>query len=142
GGVSAARYRLPTPLFSLRQALLDHARAAADVSDGLLADADHVARASGLGLMVELDRLPLSTAAAAWCEGQSDEVAARLALATGGDDYALVCAVDPDRVGTFIQAVQALGVSAARVGAFLAGRDLTARFAGAPVAVDRLGWRH
>ena len=55
-----ARYRRPEPRLGLRDALRAHAAAAADVSDGLLADAGHVAAASGCGVEVALDRLPLS----------------------------------------------------------------------------------
>ena len=141
-GWLAARYRLPTPLLSLRQALRDHASAAADVSDGLLADAGHVAEASGLGLAIDLDLLPLSPPAAAWLAGQGDLAAARLALATGGDDYALVCAVDPGSAEAFARAVQTLGVAVASVGWFTRIAGLAVRAAGAPVAADRLGWRH
>lgn len=142
GGWLAARYRLPTPLLPLRQALRDHARAAADVSDGLIADAGHIAAASGVGLAIDLGRLPLSSAGAGWLALQSDQPAARLALATGGDDYALACAVDPERAAIFIDAVRAVGVLAASMGCFTAAPGLDVRAGGAPVGVDRLGWRH
>ena len=99
---AAARWRrttaCPHPLLDAsRGALRAYARAAADVSDGLVADAGHVAEASGLGLEIDLAGLPLSPKAAAWCAGEADQAQARLALATGGDDYAIVCAVDPGR---------------------------------------------
>ena len=42
---NAGSYRLPPPRLSIRDALRAYARAAADVSDGLLADAAHVAMA-------------------------------------------------------------------------------------------------
>jgi thiamine-monophosphate kinase len=142
GGRLADRYRLPTPLLILRQALRDHANACADVSDGLLADAGHIAEASGLGLSIDLDGLPLSPEAAAWFESQPGESAARVALATGGDDYALVCAVDPKREGDFIRAVQALAVPVADMGRFTAAPGLDVRIAGALISTPRLGWRH
>jgi thiamine-monophosphate kinase len=142
GGVLAARYRLPQPLFSLRQALRDHARAAIDVSDGLLADAEHIADASGMGLAIDLARLPLSREAAAWLGEQPDEVAARLALATGGDDYAIVCAVDPADVAAFMAMVEAQETLAAAVGVFDAQAGLRVSMAGSAIKVDRTGWRH
>ena len=141
GGRLADRYRLPTPLLSLRECLSVHAHAAADVSDGLVADALHVADASGLGLAIDLDRLPLSPAAAAWLDEQPDPAAARLALATGGDDYAIVCAVSPPE-GAFARAVQACGVPVATVGRFTKTAGLAVMAGGAQIAVDRLGWRH
>jgi thiamine-monophosphate kinase len=140
-GRLAAHYRLPTPLLALRQPLRDHARAAADVSDGLVADALHVAEASGLGLAIDLDRLPLSAAAAAWLANQPDPGAARLALATAGDDYALVCAVTRPE-GSFAQAVRAAGIAVSAVGQFMKAPGLTVTAAGLPIGPRRLGWRH
>lgn len=85
------RYRLPTPRLNLAETLLADASAAADVSDGLVADARHIAHASGVGLSIDLDLMPLSAEAQGWLASQADEATARLALATGGDDYEIVC---------------------------------------------------
>jgi len=142
GGVLAARYRLPTPLLSLRDALRGYARAAADVSDGLIADASHVAEASRLGFSLDLDLMPVSAPARAWCAGETDQAAARLALAAGGDDYAIVCAVASEDRPAFVRAVEACGVAVARVGRFEAPPGLRVLVAGRPVRVDQLGWRH
>lgn len=142
GGVLANRYRLPEPLISLGQALLDHAHAAADVSDGLIADAGHIADASGLGLSIQLDQLPLSTGGRAWLSAQRDQAAASLALATGGDDYALVCAVTPADASALIAAVEAQGILAAIIGTFDATSGVRVSHAGAPIPVEQPGWRH
>ena len=141
-GRLANHYRLPTPLLSLRAPLRTHAHAAADVSDGLLADAMHIATASGLGLSLDLDRVPLSVEAAAWCAGEADPTEARLGLAAGGDDYALVCAIPSLSESAFIAAVRALGVAAAEVGAFEAGDGLEVRSGGQIIDTPVIGWRH
>lgn len=142
GGALANHYRLPAPLLCLQDALRAHARAAADVSDGLLADAGHIAEASGLGVGIDLATLNLSPEAAAWLADQPDENAARLALATGGDDYAIVCAVDPEVEAAFCDAVRATGIVAARAGRFVEGAGVTVSAGGAPIRAERLGWRH
>lgn len=90
-GALIERYRLPTPRLDLNEVLLESASAAADVSDGLVADARHIADASHVGLSIDLDLMPLSPAAERWLSAQPDEAHARLALATGGDDYEIVC---------------------------------------------------
>jgi thiamine-monophosphate kinase len=141
-GRLAARYRLPTPLLALRDALLTHARAAADVSDGLLADAGHIAKASGVALSLDIERFPVSPEAEVWCSAQPDVLAARLALASGGDDYAIVCAVDPADEMAFTGAVRALGLPVERAGAFALGEGLEVTAGGAKIAAPRLGWRH
>jgi len=142
GGHLADHYRLPRPLLELRTLLRDLARASADVSDGLLADAGHIASASGVGLTLQLEHLPLSANATDWCDAQTDQEAARLALATGGDDYALVCAVHPADEGALRTGAAQLGIAAARVGVFeaLAGVRVTLR--GQALQVERTGWRH
>jgi thiamine-monophosphate kinase len=142
GGALAARYRLPTPLLCLREALLTHARAAADVSDGLLADSDNIARASGLGLTIDLEDIPLSPEAQAWRAASGGQAGDLLALASGGDDYALVCAVDPRKAARFTAAVRSAGVQVAPVGRFRIDPGIEVLFHDEPVAARRLGWRH
>jgi thiamine-monophosphate kinase len=141
-GKLAAHYRLPEPMVMLRPALAALARAAADVSDGLIADALHVAEASGLGLDLNLDDMPVSAEAADWCARQADVGAARLALATGGDDYAVICAVDPADADRLIAWTASLGVSSGRVGVFISAPGLTITLAGRPLRSDRRGYRH
>ena len=83
-------YRRPVPLLGPGQALAPHARAMMDVSDGLLLDAKRMAEASGCGIAIDLDALPLSEA---FTDVRGDSVSARLFAATGGDDYALLAAL-------------------------------------------------
>lgn len=57
------RYRLPQPRTTLGPRLVGIVSATADISDGLLADAGHIADASGLSVRLERDLVPLSAAA-------------------------------------------------------------------------------
>jgi thiamine-monophosphate kinase len=142
GGRLAAHYRTPTPLLALREGLRDFARAAADVSDGLVADAGHVARASGLRVTLDLVDLPLSANAAAWCAGEADQARARLTLATGGDDYAIICAVDPGDVPSLTAVAAEHDVACARVGTFERGEGVRVTLAGRDIPIQRGGWSH
>lgn len=74
--------------------MLGVASAAIDISDGLLADAGHIAAASGVKLSIEPQLLPLSAALATH---PSSEQARRWAL-TGGDDYELCFSLPPGKV--------------------------------------------
>ncbi|MFN3524087.1 MAG: thiamine-phosphate kinase [Phenylobacterium sp.] len=132
-GLLAARYRLPTPRIDLRAALLAHASAAADVSDGLIADAGHIARASGVGLRIDLDRVPLSKPARAWLADQPDRARALAQLASGGDDYQVVCTAPPAAAG-------ALGLPV--IGEVVAEPGVLVLADGRAVAVGAGGWRH
>ena len=141
-GRLATHYRTPEPLLKLRSPLSAYARAAADVSDGLIADALNVAQASGLGLSLDLGELPLSEEAVAWLGLQADEGEGRLALAAGGDDYAIVCAIAPDQVDVFARTVAALGAAVSAAGLFTADPTLVVRHSGRTLEVKVHGYRH
>jgi thiamine-monophosphate kinase len=78
-----ARYQSPIPRLATAMALRGIASSAIDISDGLLADLDHISERSGLGMDIQLQRLPLSPALLA---NFNLAQARQLALA-GGDDY-------------------------------------------------------
>jgi thiamine-monophosphate kinase len=80
-----SKYRVPEPpRLPLADLVAAHASGSIDVSDGLVADAGHVAEASGVKLVIEAARVPLSAVA----EGYLTNAKADLrALLTGGDDY-------------------------------------------------------
>jgi thiamine-monophosphate kinase len=66
-------------------------RCAIDISDGLASETHHLARASGVGIEVDLDRLPLTPAAV---EALGRQRAIDGAL-SGGEDYELLFTFDP-----------------------------------------------
>ena len=108
----------------------------ADVSDGLLIDAQRIAAASGCGMELALDTVPLSTAFVA---ARGDTLTSRLFAVTSGDDYRLVFAMDPARCADLPD----LGSPLIRVGTCLAGEGLRLSHNGAPVPLPpRLGYMH
>jgi thiamine-monophosphate kinase len=129
-GALFGRYELPIPRTDLRDALRAGASAACDVSDGLVADLGHIARASGAGIALDLARIPLSPAARAWADAQSDRTAAFVRLATGGDDYEIAC-TGPAPIEGFTV-----------IGEVTGGEGVVARLGGTPVEIDVAGWRH
>jgi thiamine-monophosphate kinase len=136
----ATAYRLPEPQLHARSAVRRHASAAADVSDGLIADALHIAEASDCAVALDLERMPLSEPVRVWLAQQPDRAAAVLALSTAGDDYALVCAThDP---AAMISEAELHGGEAVAMGRFTAGRGVTVRLHGVELTPSRLGFRH
>lgn len=79
------RMERPTARIALGTALLDIATAAADVSDGLLADLGHILDRSNVGCDLLWDAIPRSAALQTLSEGHQQE-----ASLTGGDDYELI----------------------------------------------------
>lgn len=134
-GRLALRFRRPEPRLDLREVLRAVALATADVSDGLVADAGHLARASGCGVRLELDRVPLSQDGRDWAARQPDPAAALVALATGGDDYEIVLAA-PASSRTRLEAA-----GCTVIGAFTEAPSAVLHH-GKAIVVGAGGWRH
>jgi len=101
----------PQPRVALGRLLLGRARAAIDISDGLVADLGHVCEASGVGAEIELARLPLSPAVATQCACGDW----RHPLA-GGDDYELLFSVEPTQVDGLREACRQAGHAVQEIG--------------------------
>lgn len=130
------RFRRPEPRLALGLALRGIATAAMDVSDGVLIDADRLARASGVALEITLSQLPLSPAAAA--RTPADD-AGRLARATAGDDYELLFTAP---AGAEVAGL-AGGLPLTRIGRVIPGLGVRALGEnGVNVTPKRLGWEH
>jgi thiamine-monophosphate kinase len=134
------RYRLPEPRLGLGAALSGLATACMDVSDGLVQDVGHLARAAGLMAMIEAAAVPLSGPAQA-------AVAAEPALLsrclTGGDDYELVFSAPAGAEAKIRAAAASAGVAVTRIGQFAAGAGVRVTGAdGAPMSFARPGWSH
>lgn len=100
--------------------------AAIDLSDGLAADARHIARASGVRVVIDAARVPVAPSAT---EARGAARALRLAL-EGGEDYELLVSVRPPAADLEARCLEATGVALTRVGsvevgtgAMLRGRD-------------------
>lgn len=134
-GRLSRKFRRPEPRLDLRGVLRSCARAAADVSDGLIADAGHLATASGCGVRLALEHVPLSAMAASWLAENPDVVDARISLASGGDDYEIVLAAAPEHR----KALEAAGCTV--IGEFIEGPS-EVRLNGAALSAGPGGWRH
>ena len=139
-GHLARRYHLPEPRLALGQALRGVARAAMDVSDGLVQDLGHLCRAAGCGAEIIADAVPLSAAARAALTG---DAALLPLILTGGDDYELLFAAAPEDADAVRAASVASGVPVARLGRFIAGEGVVVRDgSGAAITLPQGGWSH
>lgn len=134
------RYRLPDPRVGLGQELLGVASACLDVSDGLVADLGHLARASGLGAKVESSALPLSEAAS---QVIAEDAALFAKVFAGGDDYELLFTAAEDAAGALKALSRRLGVPITRIGQIVEqpGVRLLDRD-GADLPAAEGGWTH
>ncbi len=133
------RYLYPDPPVAAWRAVRDHARAAMDVSDGLVGDLAKLCRAAGVGAVVDADAVPFSPAVAA---AIALDPAARDTALTGGDDYQILAAVPPDAADAFAAAAAECGARATRVGAIEAGEGVRIVAAGKPLVLKDGRFQH
>lgn len=134
-----SRFRRPQPRTALGPLLIGIASAAADVSDGLLADAGHIGEASRLGVVIERERVPLSATARRALAG---EPALWANVLGGGDDYELVIAVPPRKRKALLAAAREAGVPVTEIGRLERGRGVQLTVGGRPVRAPRPGYVH
>ncbi|MDC0687186.1 thiamine-phosphate kinase [Mitsuaria sp. RG] len=98
-------YWSPLPQLQLGERLRGLATAALDISDGLLADCGHIAKASGVALEVNLAQVPVSAPLQAFL---GREAAVQAAL-TGGDDYVLAFTLPESALTSLAREVHVIG---------------------------------
>jgi thiamine-monophosphate kinase len=125
-----SRFLRPAARVMQGQQLSGRAHAAIDLSDGLVADLKKLLDASGVGAVLELEKVPLSDALRSCFDIES---ARQFALA-GGDDYEL-CFTAPAEAVADLDGITAIGE-------VTESRDLVCRHEGEIVEVDVSGYRH
>lgn len=134
-----ARLDKPTPRVALGLALAGIARAAIDVSDGLVADLGHVCEASGVAAEFDVDALPASPPLQAAFEGELR----RELQAAGGDDYELCFTAAAGMRDAVERAAAAAGVQVARIGRIVEGEGIRVRTThGVSWSPGITGYRH
>jgi len=99
-----------------------------DLSDGLADGIDRIADASGVGIAIEADALPIADAARAQFEADEDDAVAR--ALSGGDDYELLFTVRPRTTRRLRMAAQHGGVAITRIGECTSDRAVVVRRGG------------
>jgi thiamine-monophosphate kinase len=135
-----ARYRLPEPRGALGRRLIGLASAALDVSDGLLADLGHLADVSGVRILVDGPRLPLSPAYVT-LNGNAMDAIAR--AATAGDDYEIAFTAPAKLRSAIAAAANEAKVAVREIGRVEDGEGVVLLDAnGQRVPVQRAGYTH
>lgn len=114
-----AAYVHPEPRLAIGQRLRTIASACIDISDGLLADLNHILQASEVGAEVELYSVPISASLREF--GGSD--ASDLAL-SGGDDYELCFTAALTNEARLVHLGTEFGVGITRVGRIVVGSGI------------------
>lgn len=133
------RFYRPEARVVLGQQLLGIANAAIDISDGLVADLGHIARASALAADIQVDTLPLSPV----LKAVVSEPQARQFALTGGDDYELCLTVSQNNKQQLLACCRAAGVKITEIGTITPGAGVSCiNGDGKPLKLSRSGYQH
>ncbi|MSQ52829.1 MAG: thiamine-phosphate kinase [Betaproteobacteria bacterium] len=135
-----ARLDDPEPRVDLGGRLRGIARAAIDISDGLLADLGHIAESSGVGIDIAADRLPVIGA----LRDCSDVALRWQCIAAGGDDYELAFTAPRNQHAALDRIGAELGLALTAIGSVVPGASVvTLRDSeGMPIKMARTGFDH
>ena len=136
-----AAYADPQPPIDFGQAVRCVATSAIDISDGLLADLEHICRASQGGMTIEADLIPLSTDGRAHDNLQD--------LVTGGDDLQIAFTAPSAEADALRALAERHATKLSRIGSFKKGatpcvilQAADGRDIALDIDPDKRGFRH
>ena len=128
----------PRPRVAEGRLLVEHGvRAAIDISDGLIADLNHICQESGVGARVDVDRVPVAPAV----RQSFGDRALELALA-GGEDYELLFTAGAERIERVRAAASCPVTVIGEITTEASGVTTLVDTRGSPVRLPGTGWDH
>lgn len=132
------RFYRPVPRLAEANLLCGIASAALDISDGLIADLNHICEASDLGAVIDVENLPLSPALLAINDVQQ----ARIWALSGGDDYELCFTVSPEKMPELAMLIAQEKINATVIGEIVAGSGVHCELDGEVFKLTEQGYQH
>ena len=129
------RHKRPIPRIEAGRILMESGKAGAmmDISDGIGSDLRHIMKASGVGAVIDLERLPLSPELVSVCKEQGWDI---YEMATsGGEDFELMFTAPAGLENE-------LDISVYPIGKIVPGNELSWRFSNEPMDRDFDGYKH
>jgi len=120
------------------QLLTEFSIAAIDVSDGLKADLNHICKASGVGAVVNLEKLPLSEALQNFYNHQPDWSN----ILSAGDDYELCFTCPKEQISEMQSLLVSNGIKTNCIGKIVSGIDVKCMLDGNLINIDKNGYNH
>ena len=146
---AVTRFQRPEPRVNLGLRLSGMASSCIDVSDGLLADLNHILESSSVGAELNLEAIPV--ASSLYNENTVRHLPKSLADAShdqrrlwalgAGDDYELCFTAAPDRAEAIHSIASALALPITRIGQVIAGQGMTESH-GQRRPIDPRGYQH
>ncbi len=132
------RFYRPVPRLSESVLIREIASSALDISDGLVADLQHICDASDLGAVIDVENLPLSAA----INSLDDSAQAYQWALAGGDDYELCFTVPPENMADVAMLIAQGKLQATVIGEMIPGNKVICEYEGEPFALTTTGYQH
>ena len=133
------RLNRPTPQVELGLLLREYASACIDISDGLLADLEHITIASNVGAKINFKDIPLSKE---FHSNLTDEELIIPLVLSGGDDYELCFALPNEKQSEFDNIVLEHGIRVTCVGEIESKSGVRCFLNNKEVNIQELGFQH
>lgn len=138
-----AAYYQPVPRILLGQRVAGLASAAIDISDGLMADLEHIARQSGVGIELDAKKIPIAKAVKRIMSNMGDSTKGLKLALTAGDEYELAIIVAENTQEAFLKATAELDLPLTLIGQVVKGKRVRCLDAkGHEVEIKTLGYKH
>lgn len=132
------RFYAPMPQIDAGQALRGLASSAIDISDGLLADAEHIAVASQVSLVINVEQLPIHP-----CLKSCDQQTYLSWALAGGDDYQLLFTVNNKQLSAVYSLIERGELHATEVGRVVNTEvGVECYLHGAAYTIEHKGYQH
>jgi len=128
----------PSPRTGLGLALRNTANSCIDVSDGLLADLDHILQASNLGATVTLDNIFCHD----FLHSHLDDPMIQQCILAGGDDYELVFTAPQSQRSAIEQLSQQLNLPLSLIGKTTENPGVKVMYKQQMLAISKKGFDH
>jgi len=133
------RLNRPTPRLDVARLLSPYPIAAIDLSDGLLGDLQHICDASGLGARIDLNKIPLSTAAHNRLHNRIDWPL----ILNAGDDYELCFSCKPEDIASIQKTMRVHQIQVTQIGEITAATGIVCELDGQAFSLDKVsGYDH
>ncbi len=132
------KFQTPYPQVAAGIALRSRATAGIDISDGLLADLNHLSHASDVGILLNWERIPLSEQA----KSIADKTLLMKSALSGGDDYELCFTVKEDELQATQQALETVGAQCIPIGRMSGKPGIRVMDHGEEIQISDFGFQH
>ena len=135
------RYHRPTPRVEFASMAQAYLNSAIDISDGLIADLEHIALSSHVGIELDMECLPISKS----LESIFSKEKILEYAGTGGDDYELAFTSNADTFELVKEMAQEINLNITAIGKVVTGDSVVCRNASGiwdPPEESQKGYRH